>query len=61
MSRNKTSKEVMTMPERECPKCGAPMDHIADEPDVNIEGGWACTNEACSYFIHDEIGHGDDE
>jgi hypothetical protein len=49
------------MPEHECPKCGAEMQHIDDEPDVNIEGGWACPNEACGYFIHDsEVDHGDE-
>jgi hypothetical protein len=50
------------MLERECPKCGAPMEHFDYEPDDNIPGGWACTNAACEHFIHDsEIDHSDDD
>lgn len=26
-----------------CPKCDAPMERIAAEPDVNIVGGWECS------------------
>lgn len=34
-----------------CPKCGREMDHIDDEPDVNIVGGWVCY--ACDKFVPD--------
>ena len=42
-----------------CPKCDQEMDHIEDEPDVNVPGGWACYD--CDVFIHDsEVDYSDD-
>ena len=35
--------------ERECPKCGEPMELQDYDPDCGIEGGWACTNENCNH------------
>lgn len=35
--------------DKDCPKCGEPMELIADEPDVGIVGGWVCTNEKCEH------------
>ena len=34
-----------------CPKCDAEMERIPHEPDVGIEGGWAC--EDCGVFVHE--------
>jgi hypothetical protein len=32
-----------------CHKCDKPMEHIEDEPDVNVIGGWECSE--CGVFI----------
>ena len=40
-----------------CPKCDKEMEHVDDEPDVGIQGGWAC--EPCGEFI--PIWDADDE
>ena len=34
-----------------CPKCDKPMDHVESEPDVNVVGGWECTE--CEVFVPD--------
>jgi rubredoxin len=44
--------------ERECPECGAPLEHQQDEPDVGIVGGWFCT--ACDFVQGDEDDDDDD-
>lgn len=36
---------------RDCPKCGAPMERQEHEPDVNVTGGWMCTDESCGEFV----------
>lgn len=42
-----------------CPRCDTPMEHVDDEPDTNIPGGWACPK--CEGFIHDgEFDDGED-
>ena len=43
----------MPIAERECPKCGAFMEHQQDEPDVGIVGGWVC--HECEYSELDEL------
>jgi hypothetical protein len=35
--------------DRECPKCGAPMELEDPDPDCGIEGGWICTDEGCGH------------
>ena len=37
---------------KRCPHCDLEMEHIEDEPDVNIIGGWYCTH--CDISIMDE-------
>ncbi len=32
-----------------CPKCNKEMEHIDDEPDVNVVGGYVC--HECDEFI----------
>jgi hypothetical protein len=34
---------------RHCPKCDKPMERIEGEPDVNVVGGWECSE--CEVFI----------
>jgi len=34
-----------------CPNCDKPMERIEAEPDVNIPGGWECSE--CEVFIHE--------
>ena len=36
-----------------CPRCGKEMEHVDDEPDVNVSGGWLCVDEKCDEFIPD--------
>ena len=37
-----------------CPKCDKEMFHQDNEPDVNVRGGWCCTDEDCDTFVPDE-------
>ena len=39
------------MRDRECPKCGKPMDHQEEESDVGVLGCWYCS--ACEHTEDD--------
>lgn len=39
-----------------CPKCGAEMEHIDQEPDVGImAGNDVCTNDECGHSVDDDF------
>ncbi len=35
-----------------CPKCDEEMEHIDDDPDVGIVGGWVCPG--CEHTVNDD-------